>query len=333
MPRMARVLSGIQPSGGIHLGNYLGAIRQFVAAQDVDDCFFCIVDLHAITVPQDPATLRAQTLDLAAVYVASGLEPAKATLFVQSHVPQHAELAWILGCATQFGELRRMTQFKDKSSRGEAESIGFGLFAYPVLMAADILIYDADIVPIGDDQRQHLELTRDVAIRFNGRYGETFTVPKARYTEAAARVMDLQDPTSKMSKSSASDAGLVLLADPPEVVRKRIRSAVTDAGHEVRATPDKPGVANLLEIMSACTGDPVPSLETRFEGAGYGDFKNAVADSVIETLSPVRERYLALKQDDAELRRILADGATRARDVAAKTLARAYDAVGLLPPG
>lgn len=330
---MARVLSGIQPSGGIHLGNYLGAIRQFVAAQDVDDCFFCIVDLHAITVPQDPATLRAQTLDLAAVYLACGLDPAKATLFVQSHVSQHAELAWVLGCATQFGELRRMTQFKDKSAKGGGEAIGFGLFAYPVLMASDILLYDADTVPIGDDQRQHLELARDVAIRFNGRYGETFTVPEARYTEAAARVMDLQDPTSKMSKSAATDAGLVQLADPPEVVRKRIKSAVTDTGREINAAKDKPGVTNLLEIMSAVTGRSIPQLEDEFEGSGYGDFKNAVADAVIEALTPIRDRYLALKQDEGELRRVLADGATRARDVASKTLARAYDAIGFLPAG
>ena len=330
---MARVLSGIQPSGGIHLGNYLGAIRQFVVAQDSDDCFFCIVDLHAITTPQDPKLLRAQTLELAAVYLASGIDPAKATLFVQSHIPQHAELAWVLGCATQYGELRRMTQFKDKSARGGGEAIGFGLFAYPVLMAADILIYDADVVPIGDDQRQHLELARDVAIRFNGRYGDTFTVPAARYTEAAARVMDLQDPTSKMSKSAATDAGLVFLADPPEVVRKKIRSAVTDTGREVRAGTDKPGVTNLLEILSAVTGRSIATLETEFEGAGYGDFKGAVADAVIETLTPIRERYLELLQDETELRRILADGATRARDVASKTLARAYDAVGFLPAG
>ena len=330
---MARVLSGIQPSGGIHLGNYLGAIRQFVAAQEVDDCYFCIVDLHAITTPQDPAQLRAQTLDLAAVYLACGLDPAKATLFVQSHIPQHAELAWVLGCATQFGELRRMTQFKDKSAKGGGEAIGFGLFAYPVLMAADILMYDADVVPIGDDQRQHLELARDVAIRFNGRYGETFTVPAARYTEAAARVMDLQDPTSKMSKSSASDAGLVSLADPPEVVRKKVRSAVTDTGREVRAAADKPGVSNLLEIMSAVTDRPVATLEADFAGVGYGDFKGAVADAVIDALAPIRERYLELQQDETELRRILADGAERARVVASKTLARAYDAVGFLPAG
>lgn len=331
---MARVLSGIQPSGNIHLGNYLGAIRQFVAAQEVDDGFFCIVDMHAITTPQDPRALREATLDLAAVYLACGLDPAKATLFVQSHVPQHAELAWVLGSATQYGELRRMTQFKDKSAKaGGGDAIGFGLFAYPVLMAADILIYDADVVPIGDDQRQHLELTRDIAVRFNGRYGATFTVPEARYTESAARVMDLQDPTSKMSKSAATDSGLIYLSDAPNAMRKKIKSAVTDTGREVKAADDKPGVTNLLEIMSAVTGDPISELERRFESAGYGDFKAAVADAVIEHLEPIQARYQELKSDETELRSILAEGASRAREVATKTLARAYDAVGFLPAG
>lgn len=327
---MTRVLSGIQPSGGIHLGNYLGAIRQFVAAQTRDDGFFCIVDLHAITTPQDPAELRAATLDLAATYLACGLDPAQATLFVQSHVPQHAELAWILGCVAGFGELRRMTQFKDKSQRQAEAGIGFGLFAYPVLMAADILVYQADEVPIGDDQRQHLELTRDLAERFNSRFGPTFTVPKARYTSAAARVMDLQDPTSKMSKSAESSAGVVYVTDTADMVRKKIRSAVTDTGREIRASEDKPGIRNLLEIMSAVTGKGAAELEAAFDGKGYGDFKSVVADAVIAALDPIRERHAGLRAHPDELEAILKQGAVRAREVAGATVARVYDAVGLL---
>jgi tryptophanyl-tRNA synthetase len=327
---MARVLSGIQPSGGIHLGNYLGAIQQFVASQGQDDGFFCIVDLHAITVPQDPAVLREATLDLAATYLAAGLDPEQVTLFVQSQVPQHAELAWTLGTITGFGELRRMTQFKDKSQKQAEAGIGFGLFAYPVLMAADILIYQADEVPIGDDQRQHLELTRDIAERFNSRFGQTFKVPKARYTASAARVMDLQDPTSKMSKSSTNQSGVVYLSDPPEKIRKKIKSAVTDTGREIKATDDKPGIRNLLEIMSACTGRSIADLENDFDGKGYGDFKGAVAEAVIEALDPVRTRIEELRSDPGSIEKVLHAGAERARAVASETLAAVYEKVGFL---
>ncbi|MFP5224641.1 MAG: tryptophan--tRNA ligase [Actinomycetota bacterium] len=327
---MARVLSGIQPSGGIHLGNYLGAIRQFVASQGQDDGFFCIVDLHAITVPQDPAVLRESTLDLAATYLAAGLDPEQVTLFVQSQVPQHAELAWTLGTITGFGELRRMTQFKDKSQKQAEAGIGFGLFAYPVLMAADILIYQADEVPIGDDQRQHLELTRDIAERFNSRFGQTFVVPKPRYTAAAARVMDLQDPNSKMSKSAASQAGVVYLSDPPEVIRKKVMSAVTDTGREIKASVDKPGIGNLLEILSACAGSSVADLESQFKDTGYGDFKAAVADAVTATLDPVRRRIEELRAEPGAIEKVLATGAERARSVASETLAAVYDRVGFL---
>jgi tryptophanyl-tRNA synthetase len=327
---MARVLSGIQPSGGIHLGNYLGAIQQFVASQGQDDGFFCIVDLHAITVPQDPAVLREATLDLAATYLAAGLDPEQVTLFVQSQVPQHAELAWTRGTITGFGELRRMTQFKDKSQKQAEAGIGFGLFAYPVLMAADILIYQADEVPIGDDQRQHLELTRDIAERFNSRFGQTFTVPKARYTASAARVMDLQDPTSKMSKSSTNQSGVVYLSDPPEKIRKKIKSAVTDTGREIKAADDKPGIRNLLEIMSACGGRSIADLENDFDGKGYGDFKGAVAEAVIEALDPVRTRIEELRSDPGNIEKVLHAGAERARAVASETLAAVYDKVGFL---
>lgn len=327
---MARVLSGIQPSGGIHLGNYLGAIRQFVASQEADEGLFCIVDLHAITVPQDPSALRAATLELAATYLAAGLDPNKATLFVQSHIPQHTELAWVLGSITGQGELGRMTQFKDKSKKHGESGVGFGLFAYPVLMAADILLYQADEVPIGDDQRQHLELTRDLAERFNSRFGQTFTVPKPRYTKEAARVMDLQDPTSKMSKSSSAESGVVYLSDPPDVIRKKVKSAVTDTGREIKATDGKPGIRNLLEIMSACTGSPVTQLESEFEGKGYGDFKAAVADAVVGVLDPVRQRVEGLRSDPDALETALHLGAERAREIASATLDAVYDRVGFL---
>ncbi|NNH23726.1 tryptophan--tRNA ligase [Pseudokineococcus marinus] len=328
------MLSGMQPtSDSLHLGNYLGALRQWVALQETHDALYCVVDLHALTVQVDPATLRTRTRRTAAQYLAAGVDPERASLFVQSHVPEHAQLAWVLSCLTGFGEASRMTQFKDKSQRAGAETANVGLFTYPVLMAADILLYDTDQVPVGDDQRQHLELARDLAGRFNARYGPTFTLPQAYIPPRTARIADLQDPTAKMSKSAASAAGLIDLLDEPKVVAKKIRSAVTDTGREVVYDPAaKPGVSNLLAVHSALSGVDVPELEARFAGRGYGDLKKEVADVVVEALSPVRERTLALLDDPAELDAVLARGAERARAVAGDVLARAHDRLGLLPP-
>jgi tryptophanyl-tRNA synthetase len=329
---VAVVFSGIQPSGEIHLGNYIGAIRRFVQAQDVDETYFCIVDLHAITlyVPED---LAGKTLDLAAVYLAAGIDPRKSTLFAQSHVHEHPELAWILTCFTSFGELSRMTQFKDKSQRGRDGFVGAGLFAYPDLMAADILLYHTDRVPVGDDQRQHLELARDVAMRFNQRFGELFVVPEADIPDAegGARIMDLQNPTAKMSKSTDSPQGTVKLTDDPDTINRKIKSAVTDSGREIVASPDKPAIANLLTIMSAATGRSIQDLEAAYEGQGYGAFKQDLAAAVIEYVRPVQERYRELIGDPAEISRLLAIGAERAQSVASKTLAEVYDRVGFLP--
>lgn len=328
---MARVLSGIQPSGDIHLGNYIGAIRQFVVDQDEHDCLFCVVDLHAITVPQDPVTLRAATLDLCAVYLAAGIDPERATLFVQSHVHEHSELAWVLGCVTTFGELRRMTQFKDKSGKQKDESIGFGLFAYPTLMAADILVYKADRVPIGDDQRQHLELTRDVAQRFNARFGETFVVPKAAIPKVGARIMDLQSPQNKMSKSADSPQGTIKINDPPEIIRKKVKIAVTDSGREVCAREDKPALTNLLSIYSVVTGQSVPAIEAAYQGKGYGEFKTDLGDAIVAYLEPVQKRYAEYSSDPAELAHVLELGARKAQAIASRTLAEVYERVGFVP--
>jgi tryptophanyl-tRNA synthetase len=329
---LPRVLSGIQPTAGsFHLGNYLGALRQWVALQDSAEAFYCVVDLHAITVPQDPAELRRNTLTAAAQTLALGVDPARSALFVQSHVPQHLQLSWVLECITGFGEAGRMTQFKDKSQREGTAGASVGLFTYPVLMAADILVYQADQVPVGDDQRQHLELTRDLATRFNGRFGQTFTVPAGVIPEGAARVMDLQSPDKKMSKS-LPPAGCVYLLDDPAVTAKKIRSAVTDTGREVVADPEnKPGITNLLVIHSALSGRSIAQLEEEFAGRGYGDFKKELAEVVAEFVTPVRERTQELLADPAELERVLAGGAERARAVAAETVARVYDRVGFLP--
>lgn len=324
----------MQPtSDSLHLGNYLGALRQWVALQDTHEPLYCVVDLHAITVEQDPARLRERTRRTAAQYLAAGVDPDRSALFVQSHVPEHAQLAWVLGCLTGFGEASRMTQFKDKSVRAGAEAATVGLFTYPVLMAADILLYDADQVPVGADQRQHLELTRDLAQRVNSRYGRTLVVPEAYIPPEVAKITDLQEPTAKMSKSAASLAGVVDLLDPPNVVAKKIRSAVTDTGREVRYDPEaKPGVSNLLAIHSALSGASIPELEERFAGRGYGDLKKELAEVVVDALAPMRERTLALLDDAAELDALLARGAERARSIAATTLARVYDRVGFLPP-
>ena len=325
---MARVFSGIQPSGDLHLGNHLGALRRFVAEQHEHDSIFCIVDLHALTIPKDPAELRATTLATGALYLAAGIDPERATLFVQSHVSEHTELAWLMECTASFGELGRMTQFKEKAE--QRDFVSAGLFTYPALMAADILLYDTDRVPVGDDQRQHLELTRDVAMRFNSRYGETFVVPTAAIPTAGARIMDLQNPTNKMSKSVESPQGTVLVLDEPNVIERKIKRAVTDTEAEVRFDPvEKPGVSNLLSILAAATGEEPKALADRYEQ--YGPLKGDTAAAVIALLRPVQERYAELVADPAELTATLAAGADRARTTAAKTLARAREAVGLLP--
>jgi tryptophanyl-tRNA synthetase len=325
---MPRVFSGIQPSGDLHLGNYLGALRRFAVAQHEADSLFCIVDLHALTVPQDPAELRARTVETAAIYLAAGLDPDVCTLFAQSHVPEHTGLAWLLECTASFGELRRMTQFKEKSE--SQDFVSAGLFTYPVLMAADILLYDTDEVPVGDDQRQHLELTRDVAMRFNGRFGDVFRVPDAAIPRVAARVMDLQRPTAKMSKSSESPQGTVLVLDDPAVIDRKFRRAVTDAGTDVVHDPAaKPGVSNLLSILAAAT-DRTP--EQVAEGySRYGPLKADAAAAVVELLRPVQERYRELAADPGAVQAVLAKGAAKAQPTAAATLARAREAVGLLP--
>ena len=327
---MARVLSGIQPTGDIHLGNYLGAVRHWAADQHTDDCFFCVVDLHALTLPRDPAELRAKTLETVLVLIAAGLDPAVCTLFVQSHVPEHPQLAWILECVAGMGELRRMTQFKDKAKGGEDTTARVGLFTYPVLQAADILLYDANRVPVGDEQRQHLELCRDLAIRFNQRYGETFVIPEATVPKVGARIMDLQEPTSKMSKSGESARGVVLVLDEPDVIERKIRRAVTDpeARPQVRVdNANKPGVTNLLTILAASTdGDP-EALAEQFED--YSSLKGAVTEAVIELLRPLRERYLELATDPEGTEDILAASAAKAQAVAGATLVRAQEAIGL----
>ncbi len=325
---MPRVFSGIQPSGELNLGTYLGALRRFATEQSTSDSCFCIVDLHAITVPQDPAVLRRRTTETAALYLASGLDPDACTLFVQSHVAEHTELAWLMECTVSMGELRRMTQFKEKSDRHDF--ISAGLFTYPALMAADILLYDTDRVPVGDDQRQHLELTRDVAERFNSRYGPTFTVPEADIPTVAARVMDLQEPTRKMSKSVESPQGTVLMLDDPAVIEKKFKRAVTDNDGEVRYDPAaKPGVSNLLGILAAATAaDPVALAD---QYSQYGPLKADAAAAVIEALTPVQTRYHELVADEAVLTEIVAKGADKARAIARVTLGRAREAVGLLP--
>ena len=326
------VFSGMQPSGdSLHLGNYLGALVNWVALQEDHDAIYCVVDLHAITVPQDPALLREATRRTAAQYLAAGVDLARSTLFVQSHVPAHTELAWVLGTLTGFGEASRMTQFKDKSARYGTDATTVGLFTYPVLMASDILLYGTHLVPVGDDQRQHLELTRDLAGRFNSRFGETFVVPEAMIPKESARIYDLQDPTVKMSKSASSPNGLVNLMDEPKAIAKKIKSAVTDTEREIRYDPKaKPGIANLLDIYATVAGRSIPELEAEYDGRGYGDLKKDLAEVVVERVAPIRERTLELMQDPAELDRLLAIGAEKASERAEQTLARVYDRVGFL---
>ena len=324
------MLSCIQPTGQVHLGNYLGALRNWVSGQHAGDVFHGIVDLHALTVTETPGTLGANTLDLAAMLFAVGLDPEVATVFVQSHVPQHTQLGWIMECTVSFGELSRMTQFKDKSAKKEADFVSAGLFTYPALQAADILLYDAQEVPVGDDQRQHIEITRDIAIRFNHRFGDTFVIPKAVTPAAGARVMDLQHPTNKMSKSTETDAGIIYLTDSPTEIEKKFKRAVTDSDNTVAYDREnKPGVSNLLDILSVATGTPVAALVEQY--SQYGKLKTDTGSAVAEMLTPIRARYEELKNDPGELSRLLRIGADRAQAVAASTLERAYRAIGLAP--
>jgi tryptophanyl-tRNA synthetase len=326
-----KVFSGIQPTGRKTLGNYSGGFRQYVQTQEGSDAFFCIVDLHSITVEHDPDELRRSTLDLAAMLFATGLDAEKSVVFCQSHVTAHAEAAWLLSAVTGYGQLGRMTQFKDKSER--SEFISAGLFTYPVLMAGDILLYQTDLVPIGDDQRQHLELARDVAERFNFRFGDTFTVPDGQFPEIGGRIMDLQEPTKKMSTTLSSEQGAVYLTDTADQIRKKFKSAVTDSEREIRYAPEtKPGVSNLLEIMSVATGKGIEELERSFDGAGYGDLKSAVGESVVELLTPVRKTFEALRADERELQRLLGIGAEKARRAAEPTLEAMYDRMGFVRP-
>lgn len=329
---MARVFSGIQPTGDMHLGNYLGAVRQWVADQDTHEAIYCVVDLHAMTTPYDPATLAECTRRTATLLLAAGLDPDRCTLFVQSHVGAHTELTWILNCVATVGELRRMTQFKEKG-QGQ-ESVSAGLFDYPVLMAADILAYDTDRVPVGDDQRQHLELVRDVALRFNHRFGETLVVPEAAIPPVGARIMDLQNPTAKMSKSADSPQGTIALLDDPGQIAKRLKSAVTDSDSEIRFDPTtKPGVSNLLQILAAATDRPIPDVERDFAGQGYGALKGAASEAVVDFLRPLRARYAELESDPGHVRALLTLGAQKADAIATGVLTRVRDAVGLLAPG
>jgi tryptophanyl-tRNA synthetase len=329
MQKRQRVFSGVQPSGTLHLGNYLGALKNWVSVQDRYESYFCIVDLHAITVPQDPKVLRQKVREVAAIYLAAGLDPKKCAIFRQSRVSEHAELTWLLNCIAKVGELSRMTQFKDKAQKGGAEAASVGLYDYPVLMASDILLYNAHLVPVGEDQRQHLELTRTLARRFNGLYGETFVVPEPMILDTGARVMALDDPTKKMSKSSPTPGGYVALLDEPGAIRRKVRRAKTDSGTGIMASPDKPAITNLLGIHAAMTGRPVSEIEAKYEGKGYGDFKKDLAEAVVEGLSPVRERARALLDDPRELDDLLDAGAERAREIAWATLQDAWAKLGL----
>jgi tryptophanyl-tRNA synthetase len=324
-----RIFSGIRASGDKTFGNYSGGFRQYAATQEQGEAFFCIVDLHSITTAYEPAGLHEATLSLAAMLFATGLDPDRSTVFAQSHVPAHAEAAWLLSSVTAFGELRRMTQFKEKSD--QQEFVSAGLFSYPVLMAGDVLLYQADIVPVGDDQRQHIELMRNVGERFNQRYGETFTVPRGVFPEEGARIRNLQEPERLMSTSAGAPQGVVRMIDTPDVVRKKFKTAVTDSGRDVIHDPEaKPGVSNLIEIMSVATGEPIPAIESRYDGQGYGPFKEDVAEAVVTLLEPIQARYGELRSDEDELRRLLARGAEKAREASAPTLRTMYERMGFV---
>jgi tryptophanyl-tRNA synthetase len=330
-----RIFSGIQPTGRKHLGNYIGAIRQYVEGQERGEAVYCIVDLHAITVDFDPAELRERVYDTTAILLAAGVDPTRCILFRQSDVKEHSELAWLLGAVTAWGDLNRMTQWKDKRELLEGRQGAFlsaGLFTYPVLQAADVLAYRTNEVPVGDDQRQHIELMREIARRFNERFGETLTVPEHRIPEVGARIMDLQEPSRKMSTTGGTEAGTVLVLEEPDVVRKKVMSAVTDSGSEVRRAEDKPGVTNLIDILSVIRGSDPAAIEDEFAGSGYGDFKRAVADAVVDYLTPVRERYSELRGDEAALEATLAEGADKARAIASETLADVRQRMGVGPP-
>jgi tryptophanyl-tRNA synthetase len=324
-----RIFSGIRASGDKTLGNYSGGYRQYVETQEQGDAFFCIVDLHSITTPFEPGVLKEATLAGAAMLFATGLDPDRSTVFVQSHVPAHPEAAWLLGAVASFGELRRMTQFKERSE--EQDFVSAGLFNYPVLMAGDILLYQTDIVPIGDDQRQHLELTRNIAERFNQRFGETFTIPRGSYPEEGARVRNLQEPERLMSTTRGAPQGVVRMIDPPDVIRRKFKTAVTDSGRDVRHDLEaKPGISNLIEIMAVATGDAIPDIEARYDGSGYGQFKEDVGEAVVTLLAPIQQRYEALRADEEELRRMLAVGAEKARAASAPTLEAIYERMGFV---
>ncbi|HXG76346.1 MAG TPA: tryptophan--tRNA ligase [Gaiellaceae bacterium] len=326
-----RIFSGIQPTGAKHLGNYAGGFRQYAATQEQGEAFFCIVDLHSISVEHDPQELRERTLDLLAILIATGLDPERSTIFAQSHVTAHAEASWLLSAVTSFGELRRMTQFKEKA---EAQQfVSAALFTYPVLQAGDILLYQTDVVPVGVDQRQHVELTRDIAERFNSRFGETFTLPRGVYPETGAKIMDLQEPERKMSTTGGTEQGTVYLLDPPEVIRRKLQTAVTDSGREIVHAPEKPGISNLIEIMTVATGESIAEVEARYAGAGYGTFKQEVAEAVIELLAPIQARFRELRGDPGELQRLLALGAEKARAASAPTLEAMYERMGFVRLG
>ncbi|PTX64836.1 tryptophanyl-tRNA synthetase [Melghirimyces profundicolus] len=328
---MKRVFSGMQPTGNLHLGNYIGALKQFIPLQEEAECFFCVVDLHALTIPRDPEDLRKKTLELAGLYLAAGLDPDKSTLFVQSHNPAHSEGAWLLQCVARMGELGRMTQFKDKGKGSESATAG--LFTYPVLQAADILLYDTDIVPIGEDQKQHLELSRDLAERFNRQYGKVFTVPEPKIGKTGARVMGLDNPNKKMSKSADSSFNRIELLDDPDTIVKKFKRAVTDSENEIRYDPqNKPGISNLLDIYSEMSGESVDSLVERYQGKGYGHLKLDTADAVIQVLKPLQDRYRDV-MESGEVKRVLAQGAERAREVSGNTLQKVQEAMGLVPRG
>jgi tryptophanyl-tRNA synthetase len=323
-----KIFSGIQPTGDKTLGNYIGGFRQYAQTQELGEAFFCIVDLHSITVEYDPADLHERTLDLFAMLVATGLDPQRSTVFAQSHVTAHAEASWLLSAVTSYGQLGRMTQFKEKAER--RDFVSSGLFTYPVLMAGDILLYQTEAVPVGDDQRQHIELARDIAERFNARFGETFVVPQGIFPDVGGRIMDLQEPTKRMSTTSGTPQGTVRVLDEPDVIRKKFRSAVTDSGREIRRGDDKPGVSNLIDILAVATGRTPGEIEVAYESAGYGDLKSDVGDAVVELLTPVRERYLELRADEPELRRLLALGAEKARAASAPTLSAMYERMGFV---
>jgi tryptophanyl-tRNA synthetase len=326
-----RIFSGIQPTGAKHLGNYAGGFRQYAATQEQGEAFFCIVDLHSVSVPYDPAELRERTLDLLAMLIATGLDPERSTIFAQSHVPAHAEANWLLSSVTSFGELRRMTQFKEKSEA--QEFVSAGLFTYPVLQAGDILLYQTDIVPVGTDQRQHVELTRNIAERFNSRYGPTFALPRGVYPEVGAKIMDLQEPEKKMSTTGGTEQGTVYILDPPDEVRRKFKVAVTDSGREIVHTAEKPGISNLIEIMTVSTGESIDAIQSRYDGQGYGAFKNEVAESVIALLEPVQARYREVRGDPGELQRLLALGAEKAAEVSRPTLETMYERMGFVRLG